>query len=69
MQKESRAARLFGYLPESADAVIITNEKNQKYLSGFDFTDGFVIVTRSGCFVLTDFRYIEAAKESVFDGV
>lgn len=69
MIKEPRAKRLFGYLPENADAIIITNEKNQKYISGFDFTDGFVIVTSDDCFVLTDFRYIEAAKENVFEGV
>ena len=43
------------------DAVIIENEKNQRYASGFPFTDGSVIVARGGAWLITDSRYIEAA--------
>ncbi|MBQ6372577.1 MAG: aminopeptidase P family protein [Oscillospiraceae bacterium] len=43
------------------DAVIIENEKNQRYAAGFPFTDGSVIVAREGAWLITDSRYIEAA--------
>ena len=44
------------------DAVLITNEKNQLYATGFHFTDGIVIVSREDAWLLTDSRYIEAAR-------
>ncbi len=45
-----------------ADAAIITDPLNQRYLSGFDFEDGLVLVTSGQSYLLTDFRYIEAAR-------
>ena len=47
---------------QGLDAVIIENEKNQRYAAGFPFTDGSVIVAREGAWLITDSRYIEAAK-------
>ena len=44
------------------DAAIISNKINQRYLSGFDFDDGYVLVTQRESYLITDFRYIEAAK-------
>ncbi len=44
------------------DAAIINNTTNQLYLSHFDFEDGLVLVTKSNAYLLTDFRYIEAAR-------
>ena len=46
------------------DAVLITSEMNQQYLTGFYFQDGLVVVTEKRACLLTDFRYIEAAKAS-----
>ena len=46
------------------DAVIITSEVNQRYITGFNFQDGLVLVTASRAVLITDFRYIEAAKAS-----
>lgn len=43
-------------------AMLVTSEVNQQYLTGFDFTDGYVLVTLSGSYLITDFRYIEAAR-------
>ena len=43
------------------DAAIISNKLNQRYLSGFDFDDGLVLVTKGRSYLLTDFRYVEAA--------
>lgn len=47
------------------DAVLIIDEKNQRYACGFPFTDGAVLVTREKTFLFTDSRYIEAAERSL----
>lgn len=47
------------------DAILITDEKNQRYATGFAFTDGAVIVAREKAWLLTDSRYIEAAENTV----
>ena len=47
-----------------ADAALFTDKRNQRYLSGFDFDDGYVLITRESAYLITDFRYIEAAKEA-----
>ncbi len=44
------------------DAAIVSEKTNQRYLSGFDFDDGLVLVTTKQSYLITDFRYIEAAK-------
>lgn len=61
----TRREKLIASFPENIDAIIVTNEKNQRYLTGFDYTDGYVIVTREKAACFTDFRYIEAAKNQV----
>ncbi len=45
-----------------ADAAIISDKLNQRYLSNFDFDDGLVLVTRGQSYLITDFRYVEAAR-------
>lgn len=45
-----------------ADAVLLTDKLNQRYVSSFDFDDGYVLVTQKSACMITDFRYIEAAK-------
>jgi len=49
-------------IEKNLDAVIVTNEKNQRYATGFPFTDGIVIVSREDAWLITDSRYIEAAE-------
>ncbi len=44
------------------DAVLITCEVNQSWVSGFDFEDGYVLVCADKAYLITDPRYIEAAK-------
>lgn len=46
------------------DAILITDEKNQRYATGFPFTDGIVVVAREKAWLLTDSRYIEAAEKT-----
>ena len=38
------------------DAILITDEKNQRYAAGFPFTDGYVLVSREKAWLLTDSR-------------
>ena len=47
----------------SLDALLITDEKNQRYAAGFPFTDGAVLVGKEKAFLITDSRYIEAAEQ------
>lgn len=44
------------------DSVLITSEINQKYLSRFAFTDGYLLITGKRACLITDSRYREAAK-------
>ena len=45
-----------------ADAAIITSEVNQSWLCGFDYTDGYLLITKEKAYLVTDFRYVEAAN-------
>ena len=58
----TRAETLREKIASFADAIIITDELNQYYVSGFRYTDGYVVVTRESAHIVTDFRYIEAAE-------
>ena len=49
------------------DAAIISSELNQRYLSGFDYTDGYLLISADKAYLLADFRYIESAKKEVAD--
>lgn len=49
---------------QGLDAILLTDEKNQRYAGGFAFTDGAVLVGREKAWLLTDSRYIEAAEKA-----
>lgn len=51
------------------DALLIRDEKNQRYACGFPFSDGSVLVSRKGAWMITDSRYIEAAEKAAPAGV
>ncbi len=46
-------------------AILVSSEVNQRYLTGFAFTDGYVLVTTTAAYLITDFRYREAAEATV----
>lgn len=48
-------------LPDGA-AALITNEADCFYLSGFNRSEGMVLVTKKSACLFVDFRYIEAAR-------
>ncbi|MBO4283149.1 MAG: aminopeptidase P family protein [Clostridia bacterium] len=45
------------------DALIVSSEINQRYLSRFPFTDGLLLITLAHAELLTDFRYAEDAEK------
>lgn len=45
------------------DAVIVSSEINQRYLSRYPFTDGLLLITLYNAELLTDFRYYEDAEK------
>ena len=49
-------------LRDVADAALITSEQNQHYLSLFPFSDGYLLIFPTAAYLLTDFRYEEAAR-------
>ena len=59
--------KLQGLLPETVDCLLVTCEKNQRYLTGLNYTDGYVLVSRDHAWLLADFRYIEVAKRCESD--
>ena len=50
-----------------ADAIIVSSEISQRYLSGFAYTDGYLLISPERAIMLADFRYTEAAKKEVKD--
>ena len=46
------------------DAVVVSSEINQRWLTGFSYQDGLAVVTADRAALITDFRYIEAANAS-----
>ncbi len=54
-------------LPDGIDCLLITSEINQRYLTGLNYTDGYVLVSRENAWIIADFRYIEAAKRCESD--
>ncbi|MCX5666304.1 MAG: Xaa-Pro peptidase family protein [Candidatus Omnitrophica bacterium] len=46
-------------------SLIVTNETNVRYLTGFRGGDSIVIITPDSQFFLTDSRYVEEARDSV----
>lgn len=62
--KTNRLAKLKQTIRDkSIDGVIILQPQNRYYFSGFTGTAGCLLIFNDNQFLLTDFRYIEQAKE------
>ena len=58
--------KLQGIMKERGiEGILISSTLNQRYISTFNYDDGYVLVLRDKAFLLTDFRYIEAANAEV----
>ncbi len=47
------------------DGLLITNSKNRRYMTGFTGTAGIVIISLTKAVFITDFRYVEQAKNQI----
>lgn len=52
-------------LGDKLDALLVSDLKNARYLSGFTGSNAFIVVTRDEAFFLTDPRYTAQAREEV----
>ena len=48
------------------DAFLSLDELNQRYLCGFAFTDGALLITKTRSIMITDFRYYEHAQKEAY---
>lgn len=63
----TKVERLLTSIGDKADGMLISSEVNQLYLTGFEYSDGYALITKNKNYLLTDFRYIEAAKSEADD--
>ena len=54
---------------QNLSAVLITNRKNVHYLSGFNGSNGMLLVTPKKVTLITDFRYFVRAKKQLRKGI
>ena len=68
MSLKSRLNKLRQKLAEKeVDAFFVSQPENRYYLSGFDGSDGFLLITPQNTILATDFRYIEQAERQAPD--
>lgn len=60
--------KLFELTP-SAEAFLITSQKNRFYFTGFSSTAGYLIIGKEGMVFITDFRYGEMAASLSQQGI
>jgi len=63
----NRLKRLVAEFPRhrQIDALVITQDVNIHYLTGFPASESWLLVTPHKAFYITDFRYIQEAKEGL----
>jgi len=65
---KNRLSRLCQSLAEKGlDAVFISQPENRYYLSGFDGSSGYLLITPQQQILATDFRYLEQARNQAPD--
>ena len=58
----TRLERLQARLPEGCAALLVTSPVNVRYLTGFESTNSVLLVAPDRAWLLTDGRYLEAAR-------
>ena len=66
MKNMTRIEKFREAFADKADAALITCPLNCRYLSGVDYTDGFLLITKENAYLFADSRYIEVAKRDAF---
>ena len=65
---KDRLAKLRAELvKKEVDALLVSQPKNRFYLSGFDGSDGYLLITTKDSIIATDFRYVEQVKRQCPD--
>lgn len=59
---EKRIKELRSFLKSPNEAILLTNEVNIGYFSGFFHSEGCMFISRNNAVLLVDFRYHEAAQ-------
>ena len=49
----------------SVEGILLSSTLNQRYITNFNYDDGYVVVFQNKAYVLTDFRFIEAANAQI----
>lgn len=57
--------KVINLLPPCIDGLLIVSQVNRLYFTGFDSSDGFLLITKNGSVFLTDSRYIEEANNKI----
>ncbi|SFL34832.1 Xaa-Pro aminopeptidase [Paenibacillus sp. 1_12] len=56
----------FDLQEQGLQAILITNATNRQYMTGFTGSSGYVLITESKAYLLTDFRYMtQAPKQAI----
>lgn len=50
---------------KGVEGILLSSTLNQRYITNFNYDDGYVVVLQEKAFLLTDFRFIEAANAQV----
>lgn len=64
-EKISKLREAFG--KHEIDGFLITSAHNRRYMTGFTGTAGVVLISKDRALMITDFRYVEQAKEQAKD--
>jgi Xaa-Pro aminopeptidase len=60
---KDRLAKLRPVLKKKeVDAILVAQPENRFYLSGFEGSDGYLLITAKDSIIATDFRYVEQVK-------
>jgi Xaa-Pro aminopeptidase len=66
--RDNRIAMVLNIIEDmDLDACVLRGMENIFYLTGYRGSEGTLVVTRNGLFLLTDFRYITYAREATQD--
>ena len=56
---------IINLLPYDIDGLLIVSQVNRLFFTGFNSSDGFLLITKNGTVFLTDSRYIEEARNKI----
>ncbi len=64
-EQKKRIEKISELLKKDDEALLITSNANVYYYTGFNNSEGTLVITKSSAYLFVDFRYIEAAKNIV----